>query len=466
MSLWNKHAISSVVLDKKADLGPNEELAGPPESPTGRSERIVTLDVLRGFALLGILTVNVEDFAGPESTHDVPMELVKAAFVGWHAHLDMVILTIKWLFVEGKMRGMFAMLFGAGAVLLTERIERRGQPGRAADIFLRRNLWLALFGLLHGTLIWDGDILLDYGLCGLLFLFPLRHIAPRKLVGIGLTIWIVGGTFGYSNIFHYSTAIRESRQLSAAVQAQDAGQVLTKQQKETLGAVAEKRKQSLIDAADDIKKKQQGYLDGLPARTAGYLAFTAKGFTSGLFLECVGQMILGMGLYKLGFLSARRRARTYLTVAIAGYAVSAPIVLIGIWHASLLGFTKAAVRTWMDLPYHFETVPATLANASILLFLVQKKWLHPVLNRLGSVGRTAFSNYIMTSVLCQFVFAWGPWKLYGRLEYYQYLYVVAAVWALNLIVSPLWLRIFAFGPLEWMWRSLTYWRRQPFRLLA
>ncbi len=137
-----------------ADFDPGEELAGPVEGPVARGERLVALDVLRGVALLGILTVNVEDFAGPESLHDVPMGLARVAFVGWHAHLDLAILTLKWLFVEGEMRAMFAMLFGAGAVLLTERIERRGQPARAADIFLRRNMWLALFGLIHGTLIW------------------------------------------------------------------------------------------------------------------------------------------------------------------------------------------------------------------------------------------------------------------------------------------------------------------------
>lgn len=87
--------------------------------------------------------------------HNVPVGLAKPALVDWHAHLDLAILTVKWLFVAGKMRGMFAMLLGAGAVLLTERIERRGQEGRTADIFLRRNMWLALFGLLHGTLIWE-----------------------------------------------------------------------------------------------------------------------------------------------------------------------------------------------------------------------------------------------------------------------------------------------------------------------
>lgn len=300
----------------------------------------------------------------------------------------------------------------------------------------------------------------------MLFLFPLRHVAPRKLVGVGLTIWIIGGVFSLANFEHAKTVIQDGRQLSTALRIQESGQILTKQQEEILDADAEQKNRAPIDVEQSVKKGRQTYLASLPVRTADYLEFDAKLFTSGFFIEIVGTMITGMGLYKLGFLSGRRSARTYVITAIAGYAVSIPIVLIGIWHASRLGFTNAAVVTWMYLPYDIETAPATLATTSVVLLLVQKNWFRPVLDRLAAVGRTAFSNYIMISLVCQFVFAWGPWKLYGRLEYYQYLYAVAAVWAVSLIVSPLWLRVFAFGPLEWMWRSLTYWKRQPFRLSA
>ncbi len=131
------------------------ELAGAVPAPLARGQRIEALDVLRGFALLGILVMNIEDFSGPQTLHDIPVGVAKAAFVGWHAHLDLLILTIKWMFFEGKMRALFATLFGAGCVLLTQRIERRA-PQSAADIFLRRGMWLALFGLIHGTLIWRG----------------------------------------------------------------------------------------------------------------------------------------------------------------------------------------------------------------------------------------------------------------------------------------------------------------------
>lgn len=175
--------------------GTPEELAGPAEAPVRQKMRFASLDVLRGFALLGILILNIENFAGYEALMDFPVGLIKPAFVGWHAHLDFAIVILKWVFAEGKMRGLFSLLFGAGAVLLTERIERRGETGRAAVVFYRRNFWLLLFGICHGFLIWFGDILFPYAVLGLIFLYPLRRLAARKLIIVGLTIWLVGGTF-------------------------------------------------------------------------------------------------------------------------------------------------------------------------------------------------------------------------------------------------------------------------------
>jgi uncharacterized protein len=102
-----------------------------------------------------------------------------------------------------------------------------------------------------------------------------------------------------------------------------------------------------------------------------------------------------------------------------------------------------------------------MANAAVLLAIMRKGWLTPLTRALANVGRTAFSNYIGTSLLCQWLFCFGPWRLYGQLDYPHQLWVVAVVWMVNLGASALWLRYFSYGPLEWLWRSLVYWRRQP-----
>ena len=141
----------------------------PGREPLASRERIAIIDILRGIALLGILLMNIDDFVGPEGwLHDFPLGLAHPAFVGWHAMLDKAILALKWTFFEGKMRALFGLLFGASTVLLLQRIEQRAGAEKAADVFHRRNMWLIGFGLLHGLVIWNGDILLTYGVIALL----------------------------------------------------------------------------------------------------------------------------------------------------------------------------------------------------------------------------------------------------------------------------------------------------------
>jgi uncharacterized protein len=105
-----------------------------------------------------------------------------------------------------------------------------------------------------------------------------------------------------------------------------------------------------------------------------------------------------------------------------------------------------------------------LAIAATLLILIKSGKLRPLLRPFAAVGQTALTNYLLTSLLCQILFRWGPWHLYGRLEYYQYNFVVLGIWVINLILSPLCLHAFQFGPVEWLWRSLNYWKLQPVRI--
>jgi len=439
---------------------------GRDDAPVTRRERIQTLDIVRGFALLGILAVNIESFAGPFGFHDLPIGLVKPAFVGWHAQLDMAIVTFKWLFVEGKMRALFAMLFGASAVLLTDRIERRAGAAHARMIFLRRNALLLLFGLVHGILIWEGDILSSYALCGLLVPLFLRRLQGRYLVALGLSLCLIAATIGIPRYLNMMLASPGSHQsgmtpiIERFTQPHDAAQIAAFQAKDQ----AEKEKMNKKAVANVTKVESTGYVQSRLPQAEGYLEGLLHIIQSGFILEIIGPIVLGMGLYKLGFFSGLLSTRTYALMAIGGYAISVPIVLVGMWNAQAYGFSRSADLFWLFLPYTFEQVPGAIANAATVLLCVRMGWFRAPFARLGAIGQTAFSNYILTSVICQFIFVWGPWKLYGTLEYYQGLYVTAAIWALNLIISPIWLRYFAFGPLEWVWRSLTYGRWQPLRL--
>lgn len=428
--------------------------------PTKETERLLIIDILRGFALLGILIVNIELFAGPESVHDFPLGMAQRAFTGWHAQLDLVIVTLKWIFVEGKMRSMFAMLFGASSFLLLSRIVERTTTG-AADIFTRRNLWLALFGLVHGIFIWGGDILLSYGVCGLLFLYPARLARPRVLLAVGLSIWLIGGTIGVDNFMHIGRTIQTETLAKAGAATVKSGGHPTPEQETAMSVVSSQSSRDQASAESELNESSKSYLEQRPDEASGYVDFQFLLIKRGWILEVIGSMLTGMALLRLGFLSGDWSRSAYVRTMVVGYTVATIMVGVGMVEVAQADFSRASIARWLWAPYEFVVIPAVMANVALVVLLAQTRWARPVMSALGNVGKTAFSNYILTSLVCQTIFAWGPWHLFGRLEYYQYLYVIAALWALNIVASGLWLRRFQFGPLEWVWRSLTYWKRQP-----
>ncbi len=440
-----------------------EELAGPLASPVQIRERIASLDVLRGVAVFGILMNNIKDLAGPTGfASDIPLELVGKPAA--HPALDLGATILQLLLVQGQMRALFALLFGAGVVLLLERVTRQMGVERAADIFHRRNMWLLLIGVIHGSLIWYGDVLLQYSVIALLFLYPLRHLAARRLIVAGLVMSFAATTISRLVLVDPAEVMHSATVQEAAFAARSKHQSLTDPQQTALDAVAAADKTRLQLASVESVEGRRGYVQTESENAHGQLQFLTLLFTSGLIFEVVGFMIAGMGLYKTGFLSASLSTSTYVMTAVLGYAISIPIVLIGFHHAQLAGFSTAVVTKWLSFPYSLHQIPGVLATTSLLLLAVRKRIMLPVQRGLAAVGRMALSNYILSSVVCQVVFRWGPIRLYGVLEYYQYFLVMAGVWLLQLVFSLIWLRIFAFGPLEWAWRSLTYWQRQ--RLVA
>lgn len=463
--------ISPIPAEAQIPYGSEEELAGPARAtaPVQRGERISSLDVLRGFALLGILMLNIDSFAGPEAFHDIPVGLPKPAFAGPHAHLSLAIVFLKWIFFEGKMRALFSMLFGAGVVLLTNRAEKRNAGIEAADIYVRRNMWLCVLGLIHGTFLWHGDILYAYGLSALLILFPFRRLKPKPLFLLGALIAVVLGTYNLIDPTGPASDVLLSRQVAAITADQQSGKSITGDQKKLLQQWQETvTKKTPTKAKTDQKMADAhaGYIANLLKTGLGYGRGGIDSFYSFELSDTVGAMLLGMALFKSGFLTAELPFATYLWTAIIGFLISAPLYIVGIWKIYLNGFSFLSVEEWAYAPYALTRTAGALAIAAVLLMAIKSGVFRALLRPFAAVGQTALSNYLLTTVLCQTLFLWGPWKLYGKLEYYQYLYVVFAVWAINLILSPIWLRRYEFGPVEWLWRSLTYWKLQPMRLRA
>jgi uncharacterized protein len=174
-------------------------------------------------------------------------------------------------------------------------------------------------------------------------------------------------------------------------------------------------------------------------------------------------MFIGMALVKTRVLTAERQLGFYGKLAAAGYLIGLPINSVAAWMGIQQNFDPLLVP-WTFATYQIARVAVTLAHVAVLLMLVKTRTMVWLTKRLASVGQMAFSNYISHSIICSIIFYGYGFGLIGKLERYQLYYIVPAIWMAQLIWSPIWLRYFQYGPLEWCWRSLTYWQRQPMRV--
>ena len=451
--------------------GAPEELAGPPgaapspsTAPVTQAERLSSVDTLRGFALMGILLMNITDFALPGWDYATPLTTVKPVFNGPHWQLNTAAWFLRWVLAEGKMRALFSMLFGAGVILLTSRAEGRGAGIKAADIFTRRNMWLTLFGIVHCYLIWNGDILFFYGATALLFLFPFRNMAPKKLLRIGAIILVLNSIFVNGGM--YVGTVHTKKMADQALALQAAHKPLTEDQKDAIKSWQKAEGDYRPDTKKlytDIAAHQHGYFGAVAADAKD--AF--KGETEGEYLgfgDWLGMMLVGMGLLRLGFFTLKLQTRTYALIALIGLGIAWPVVFIGCYKAWRSGFDMFTTMRWLAFTYDLGRIGGALGNAAVILLMLRAGVLRWLWARVANVGQMALSNYLLTSISMRMLFVWSPLHWYGYMEYYKLYICVAVMWAVNIVFSTVWLRYFRFGPVEWGWRSLTYWQRQPMRL--
>lgn len=439
----------------------SRELGTLPPTPVVSTDRISSVDTLRGFALLGILLMNIVGFALPGNAYDDP------TIAGGTAGANLTVWAINYVLFEGKMRTLFSMLFGAGVILLTSRLEKRGAGTSVADIYYRRTLWLVAFGLFHAYFIWNGDILYAYGLVGLM-LFPLRRLPAKHLIVAGL---LVLAMLVPKRILE-SLEIRSLRDKAAlADAAAAAGKTLTEEQRDDQRVWADKLKE-LKPPRKEIEKEiadyRAGYWKLFARRAKDVTRGQSIGFYRWGFFDVAGMMLLGMGLLKLGLFSGQRRYREYAVTAVVGYtlgiAINAYVAFRNVrnnFGAAWLFFdwTPYGILNWAG--YDLQRLAVALAHLSVLIMVCKAGLVHWLTSRLAAVGQMALSNYLMHSVVCTMVFNGYGLGLFGRLQRFQIYGVVLALWIFQLTVSKIWLRYFRFGPVEWLWRSLTYWQRQP-----
>jgi uncharacterized protein len=427
--------------------------------PIAEAQRVRVIDALRGVALLGILMMNIPGFAMAQYSSE--------SYRSDPTNVNFWVSAVISVVFEGKMRALFGMIFGAGVVLFVAKKEQTGKS--VTWLFYRRMLWLVVFGLIHAHLIlWVGDILYLYGVCGMI-VYLFRNVNPRYLVlGVPLVALFdfTAGTLFYQHFRDQRIAY------VSATRAADEGQPLTADQEKAIADWRETEKDLIPNreiAAENTRKMKSDY-----AAVASYvrpLAFKIQTiFLPIAVWDSLALMLLGLALYKWGFLTGNWANRDYWKVIVIGYGLGLPLAAYSRYHSylhepnleAILQRIEQVPVEWTGLIYPFQRILLVMAHVAALVLLYKSGYLTGLFRRLEGVGQMAFTNYIMHSVICTLVFFGYGLNYYDELQYYQLFFVVLAIWALQLVVSPLWLRYFLFGPLEWLWRSLTYWRRQPF----
>lgn len=424
-------------------------------APTEREGRIGMLDTTRGIAVLGILIMNITGFGIPRS-YDDPTNW------GGSDGINLEVWRLGALFFEGTMRGLFTLLFGAGALLFLQRHAARTTGLLPADLYFRRTMWLIVFGLVNAyVLLWSGDILYYYGVVGLL-LFVFRNLTPRKLVAASVVIMVMQSAVTVTEWYGY----RETSAAAAAAQeARSAGKVLTQAQDEAIETFAttnEGFKPSREELETIVSRVRKSYLGTFGVVAPESWHFETTFFFQHGLLECLGMMLLGMALLRYGVLTGAASGRVYASMLVVGYAIGLPVNLFETRNLIAGEFSvESLIASY--LTYDLGRIPMTLGHIGLIGLVYRSGVLSAAMRTLGAVGQMALTNYLAQSAICMFLFTGAGFALYGQLERHELYYVVAAIWIAQVIWSPLWLRRFRFGPAEWLWRSLTYWQKQPLR---
>jgi uncharacterized protein len=428
-------------------------------APVSQQERIIILDSLRGIAILGILLMNIPGFALPDQIMYDPSVLNEWGTINFKTYYF-----IEW-FMEGSQRALFSMLFGAGIILFITRQEKKLEGQWPTDYFIRRQLWLLVFGLFNGfVLLWFWDILFQYAIIGII-MFAFRRLSPKALI-IGAVISLLLMTVRENVDFYRQKNVIAKGELVAKIDT--TATKLTDKQKEELGAMTGiKEKTSLEGKKKEMEK-------GLAAVRGSYSEFykyqSERSFRGEVHYTYDGLwdvmifMFLGMAFFKNGVITGQASSKVYWGLFIGGLGIG--LVLSYFRLQPLIDLKFNFFEFTKNEPFQFYEISRTfraLGIFGLIMLLYKSGWFKWLFALMRPVGQMAFTNYLMQSLLVGLFFYGIGFGMYGKLERHEIYYVVGATWILQIIWSHIWLRYFRFGPLEWAWRSLTYWKKQPMK---
>ncbi|MDE0892740.1 MAG: DUF418 domain-containing protein, partial [Planctomycetota bacterium] len=372
--------------------------------------RLISMDAMRGFAIFGIFMVNIQIMAMPFEWAMNPHYSEGPDVWAW---------AVTRTLFESNFVAIFSMLFGAGLILQMESAARKGVA--FGPLYLRRLAVLMIMGLLHGTLLFLGDILLLYSVVGLV-LFFFRKLKAKTLLIIGALPLLIAlvGAFLLDGMGDWQNPDDE-------IQAQ-------------------------------LRVRNEGTIPELLTQRA--IGFGFWMILSSLWFNwrVLSMLFLGAALFKLGFFE-ERRATWHKRAALLGLTLGLGIEALTTWAAweELPGITSRLLASLHEL----SSLGLALGYMGGIALLVHSNTLSWLTRGVSAVGRASLSNYILQSVVANLLFTFIGLAWFGERTRWELVGIVCVTYTAQIVISVIWLRFFRMGPLEWIWRSLTYLRRQP-----
>ena len=407
---------------------------------TAAGGRIVTLDAVRGFAVCGILVMNIVSMGMPAYAY------VDPNYYGGAHGADLTAWALAYIFADGKMRALFTMLFGASLLLITDSAEDH-EPG-PARVHYARIFWLFVFGMLHAWFVWYGDILVEYAICGAIA-FVGRKWQPSALIFAAFCL--IAFSAAHSLIEWHDMYV-----LRALVEGGHPPDDAVRGWNKVLAQTAP----NPAVIGQELRLYHGTIADAFAARAPMTTMFQTV-VLPGVVPETLGFVFLGMALYRLGFWTSRWPKQAYRWSIASGAAAALlylPLTRAIIGHAFNPAFLPLAdVLTLLLRPF------LALAYASALILMMEAGFANWLTGRFAAAGRMAFSNYLGTSLVMTTIFYGYGFGLFGELHRAQLCLLVLGQWVLILGWSKPWLRYFRYGPFEYIWRSLSRGRLVSFR---
>ena len=376
-------------------------------------QRHIGLDVIRGVIIFAILIININYFSTPTLERYNPL-----AF-GELANIDKWVWGFEYGLIKQRFMPLLALMFGAGIYLFSQKYEKTNTSATAP--FIKRSLALLAIGMIHGYLIWDGDVLFSYAICGLCAYF-LRNLPNKVLLMLGIIlVFAPVAPEIYASWRDIGTKMETSPRW--------------------------------MPNAEAIASMQSAYnkswLELTPARIDTAIGRQTWDLLYFNLWRCTGLMLMGIALMRTGFLVGQGQ---YTKPLLFTLTTGLPISLVSVYYYLESGFSYQFFNTYLSLSFYFGTVLLAFAYLFLMIAWTRSQLFMPLQNLFAQLGRMALTLYIMQSIICGFIFYGYGLNWFAQVSRSELVLITVAIWLFQIAFTLLWFKFFNVGPLEALWR--------------